>query len=55
MQVMPDHIHLFISIPVDISISFSIQQLKGFSALYKKKITEFKKKIIVASRIFVRL
>lgn len=37
MQVMPDHIHLFISIPVDISISYSIQHLKGFSAFYTRK------------------
>jgi REP element-mobilizing transposase RayT len=45
MQVIQDHIHLFINIPVDISISFSIQQLKGFSAHYtRKRLPNLKKK-----------
>ncbi len=37
MEVMPDHIHLFIDIPSTMSVSQALQLLKGFSA---KKIFE---------------
>ena len=37
LEVMPDHIHLFVDIPSTMSISKALQLLKGFSA---KKIFE---------------
>ncbi len=33
MKVMPDHVHLFVSIPVTLSISNVVRQLKGYSSL----------------------
>ena len=32
MEVMPDHVHLFIKTPPTIGVHFLIQQLKGYSA-----------------------
>ena len=37
MQVMPDHIHLFVSIPLTISISNVVNQLKGYSSYKTRK------------------
>lgn len=37
MEIMPDHVHLFLSIPVTISISKVIQQLKGYSSYETRK------------------
>ncbi|MBI4453394.1 IS200/IS605 family transposase [Candidatus Woesearchaeota archaeon] len=37
MEIMPDHIHLFVDIPPTMSVSNALQLLKGFSA---KKIFE---------------
>lgn len=37
LQVMPDHVHLFISIPVTLSICYVIRNLKGYSSYYVRK------------------
>ena len=37
MEIMPDHVHLFVDIPSTMSVSQALQLLKGFSA---KKIFE---------------
>lgn len=37
MEVMPDHVHLFISIPITLSISKVVQQLKGYSSYITRK------------------
>ena len=40
---MPDHVHLFIKIPVTLSISKVIQQLKGYSSFRTRKILKIHK------------
>jgi len=43
MQVMPDHIHLFVEIPNSISISKAFQLFKGISArIFFQKCTKWK-------------
>lgn len=37
IEVMPDHVHLFISIPITLSISKVVQQLKGYSSYKTRK------------------
>ncbi len=34
---MPDHVHIFISIPITLSISKVVHQLKGFSSFETRK------------------
>lgn len=31
MEIMPDHVHLFVDIPITLSIANVIHQLKGYS------------------------
>lgn len=38
MEIMPDHVHLFVSIPVTLSISKVVHQLKGYSSYQTRKI-----------------
>lgn len=37
IQIMPDHIHIFISIPTTLSISSVVKQLKGYSSYQIRK------------------
>lgn len=37
MKIMPDHVHLFIKIPITISIANVVHQLKGYSSYYTRK------------------
>jgi|TARA_B100001093_G_C26178723_1_gene738869 putative transposase len=37
IEVMPDHVHIFISIPITLSISKVVHQLKGFSSFETRK------------------
>ena len=38
MEIMPEHVHLFIEIPVTIPISKVVQELKGYSSYKTRKI-----------------
>lgn len=40
IEIMPDHIHLFIKCPPNLSISYIVQQLKGYTSYKLRK--EFK-------------
>lgn len=49
MEVMEDHVHLFIEIPPTMTVSFSLQILKGGSArIFFKKCTAWKRVYYVA-------
>lgn len=37
LEIMPEHIHLFISIPTTICISKVVSELKGYSSYYTRK------------------
>ena len=36
-EIIPDHIHLFIKCPTTLSISFIVQQLKGYTSFMLRK------------------
>lgn len=37
MQIMPDHVHLFIQIPITLAIFKIVQLLKGYSSFYVRR------------------
>ena len=44
LEVMPDHVHIFVELPPTITVSFALQILKGGSArIFFKKCTIWKK------------
>jgi len=46
MEIMPDHVHIFIKCTVDDSPAFVISQLKGFSSfILRKEFAELKSKL----------
>ena len=38
IEIMPDHVHLFVSIPVTMAISKVVNELKGYSSFETRKI-----------------
>ena len=53
MEVMPDHVHLFVNIPVTLSISKVVHQLKGYSSFEtRKKLNLYKCKSFWSSGYF---
>ena len=37
MEVMPDHVHLFLNAPPSLSIDYVVEQLKGYSSYHLRK------------------